>query len=274
VSTTQRVIAVNRLLAGLPGSDRRRFLAGCENVDLEFAEVLYQPGVPLGHVYFPTSSFISLIMPVDATASLEVGLVGDEGMFGSPLALGVETSPVRAVVQGGGVALRMSAAAFRRELAHSPALHRVIDRYVYVHLCQLAQTAACTRFHLVEARLARWLLMTQDRAHSDSFHVTQEFLALMLGVRRVGVTKAAGSLLRRKLIDYRRGNVTVMDRRGLKAASCGCYKADLESYDRILGSPSLGRIRPGRAGGERTKKTGPVARAHDTAAATAVSPAI
>ena len=272
MSTTQRVIAVNRLLAGLPGSDRRRFLAGCESVDLEFAEVLYRTGAPLGHVYFPTTSFISLIMPVDETASLEVGLVGNEGMFGSSLALGVEVSPVRAVVQGGGTALRMGAAPFRRELARSPALHRVIDRYLYVHLSQLAQTAACTRFHLVEARLARWLLMTQDRAHSDSFHVTQEFLALMLGVRRVGVTKAASSLLRRNLIHYSRGNVTVVDRRGLKGASCGCYKADCDSYDRILGSPGPNQGLPGRPGG-RTKRKGPVARALANADATAVSPA-
>ncbi len=182
---TQRVPTVNRLLAGLPGSDRRRILADCEHVDLGFAEVLYATGTPLTHVYFPTSSFISLIMPVDETASLEVGLVGNEGMFGSVLALGADESPVRAVVQGAGAALRMVAAQFRRELERNAALHRLIDRYLFVHVCQLAQTAACTRFHVVEAhRLARWLLMTQDRAHSESFHVTQEFLALMLGVRR------------------------------------------------------------------------------------------
>lgn len=227
--------AVNRLLEALPGSERRRILAGCETVELAFAEVLYTPREPLSHVYFPTRSFISLIMPVDATASLEVGLVGNEGMFGVPLALGIDVSPVRAVVQGAGSALRMDAARFCRELGRSQALQRQVDHYAFVRYSQLAQTAGCTRFHVVEARLARWLLMTQDRAHADTFHITQEFLALMLGVRRVGVTKAAGSLQKRSLIQYSRGNITVLDRRRLKAASCVCYKADREAYDRILG---------------------------------------
>jgi CRP-like cAMP-binding protein len=223
------------LLKALPSSDLRRMLAGFETVELAFADVLYTPGERLSQVYFPTTSFISLIMPVNSSASIEVGLVGNEGMFGIPLVLGVDVSPVRAVVQGAGSALRMDAPGFCRELGRSQALQREIDRYVFVHLTQLAQTAACTRFHVVEARLARWLLMTQDRAHADAFHVTQEFLALMLGVRRVGVTKAASALQKRNLIHYSRGDITVLDRRGLKAASCGCYRADRESYDRILG---------------------------------------
>jgi CRP-like cAMP-binding protein len=210
-------------------------LAGCETVHLAFAEVLYTPRDPIAHVYFPTGSFISLIMPVDASASLEVGLVGNEGMFGIPLALDVDVSPVRAVVQGEGPALRMRAVRFGRELARSEALRREIDRYVFVRMTQLAQTAACTRFHVVEARLARWLLMTQDRAHAATFHVTQEFLAFMLGVRRVGVTKAASSLQRSGLIGYRRGDITVLDRRGLRTAACGCYQADRDAYERMLG---------------------------------------
>ena len=232
--STQRAPAVNRLLEALPASDLRRMLAACETVDLAFADTLYRPSERLSHAYFPTRSFISLIMPVDDSASLEVGLVGNEGMFGIPLVLGVDVSPVRAVVQGAGSALRMDAASFTRELRRSEALQREIDRYVFVHMSQLAQTAACTRFHVVEARLARWMLMTQDRAHADTFHITQEFLAFMLGVRRVGVTRAASSLQKRGLIHYSRGDITVLDRRGLKAASCGCYKADRDSYDRIL----------------------------------------
>jgi CRP-like cAMP-binding protein len=235
VPTSPPVPTVNRLLQALPGNELRRVLASCETVELAFATVLYMPGERITHVYFPVGGFISLIMPVDASASLEVGLVGDEGMFGIPLALGVDVSPVRAVVQGAGTALRMEAASFCRELGRSHELHRMIDRYAFVQLSQLAQAAACTRFHLVEARLARWLLMTQDRAHATKFHITQEFLALMLGVRRVGVTKAASALQKRDLIHYSRGNITVLDRRGLKNAACGCYKADQDSYQRILG---------------------------------------
>ena len=232
--STQRAHELNRLLEALPSSDRRRMLAGSESVKLVFADVLYSPGERLSHVYFPTSSFISLIMPVDDVTSLEVGLVGNEGMFGIPLVLGIDVSPLRAVVQGEGLALRMDAAPFCHELGRSQALQREMNRYVFVHMSQLAQTAACTRFHVVEARLARWLLMTQDRARASTFHITQEFMALMLGVRRVGVTKAARSLQTRGLIHYSRGDITVLDRRGLKSASCGCYKADREAYARIL----------------------------------------
>jgi len=234
VPSLQRVPTVNRLLDGLPSGDLRRMLAGCEPVELRFGDVLYTPGERLSHVYFPTRSFISLIMPVDALTSLEVGLIGNEGMFGISLALGVDVSPVRAVVQGAGPALRMDGPLFCRELGRSPALQREIDRYIFVRMSQFAQTAGCTRFHVVESRLARWLLMTQDRAHSDRFQITHEYLAFMLGVRRVGITKAASSLQKRKLIHYTRGNITVLDRRGLKAASCGCYKADRDAYDRIL----------------------------------------
>ena len=232
---TNRGAAENRLLAALPEKNLVHLLADFESIDLIFADVVCLLGDRIRHVYFPTASFISLVAPVDDNAGLEVGMIGSEGMFGIGLLLGVDISPMHALVQGAGPALRMSAKQFRRALDDTPELQQGLKRYLYVLISQLAQTAACTRFHVLEARLARWLLMTRDRARSDEFYLTQDFLSHMLGVRRVGVTKAAGSLQKRKLIRYSRGVISVLDRSGLQAAACGCYLADKKTYDRILG---------------------------------------
>jgi CRP-like cAMP-binding protein len=235
VPPTKTAPVVNHLLAALPRKDRARFVAGCEPVELKFAQTLAEPGVRIRNVYFPTDSIIALITPMDGRASLETGLVGNEGMFGIPLLLGVNVSPVHALVKGAGPALRMKTAGFRRELGRSPALQRGLKRYAYVIMGQLAQAAVCTRFHVLEERLARWLLTMQDRAHSDAFHVTHESLASTLGVRRVGITKAASSLQDHKLITYSRGDVTILDRSGLEDASCGCYETDNATYTRTMG---------------------------------------
>jgi len=237
IAPMKRESVTNRLLDELPARDRERLLGGCEPVELEFGEILAEPGEILRDVYFPTGSFVSLVLKVNNEASLEVALVGNEGMLGAPLALGVNTKQVHAVVQGPGRAWRMSAARFRSELGSSRALLQVIHRYLFVRVSQLEQTAGCNRFHVVEERLARYLLMTADRSHSDRFRITHEFLAYMLGVRRVGVTRAATALRSRKLIRYARGDITILDRKRLIGAACGCYRADLATYDRILAPP-------------------------------------
>lgn len=225
--------SVNRVLQALSSRDNQRLLARCEQVQLTYGDVLCEPGKPIRHVYFPNNAIISLLTPVDGHESVEVGLVGREGMAGMGLFLGVGVSPVRMLVQGSGTATRMKAVSFGNEIRRNPALQRELSRYLYAFMAQVAQTAACNRYHLLVKRLARWLLMTHDRVQSNEFHLTQESLAHMLGVRRVGVSGAARVLREKQLISYNRGNITILDRKGLERASCRCYRDVNNIRDRM-----------------------------------------
>ncbi len=221
----------NSLLAALPDKEYQKLLPSLEPVSLTFGETIYDPGAQIRHVYFPTDSLISLLTLVEGHLALEVGLIGREGMLGVSLALGINVSPVRAIVQGTGTAQRIKASRFLLEFKRSAAMQREIFRYTHTLMAQVTQTAACNRFHVVEARLARWLLMTRDRVQSETFRLTQEFLAHMLGVRRVGVTKAASALQRQGLISYSRGNITILDGKRLEAAACPCYEIVKDMHD-------------------------------------------
>ena len=228
------VPAANQLLVELPEVERNAFMAACETVELSFGEVLLQPTETFTHVYFPIDSFISLIAVVGTDSRLEVAMAGREGMLGMPLVLNVEETQLIALVQGAGSALRMTAESFQRLLPDSPVLHQRLKRYIYVVMTQLATSAACNHFHRIEERLARWLLMTQDRAGTDQLNLTHEFLAMMLGVRRAGITLAAIALQAHGLIRYQRGTITVLDRPGLIEASCECYRDDCALYAKML----------------------------------------
>jgi len=217
----------------------RKLLPVLEAVKLAFGQVLYESQTRIRHVYFPNDCFVSMLTSVDGDRSAEVGLIGSEGMIGLPVALGIAVSPFRAVVQGGGTAMRMKIADFRREFSQSRALKRELFLFTHLLMIQIAQTAACNRFHRATQRMARWILMTSDRIKSNEFRITQEFLALMLGVRRVGVSLAASDLRARKLMAYRRGSFTILDHEGLVAAACGCYKKVKDVYSRGQGRKDL-----------------------------------
>ncbi len=234
----------NQLLAAVPREEHKRLLAVLEPVTLTFGEVLYEPGDPIRHVYFPVVGLVSLLTLVDQHLALEVGLVGNEGMVGIPLALGEDVSTIRALVQGEGSAMRMKSTTFLKELRRSPNLQRALNHYTNTLMAQVAQTAACNRFHVVEERLARWLLMTRDRVQANDFPMTQEFLSHMLGVRRVGITKAAGALQRHNLIRYSRGKISILDGKGLEAAACQCYRVVKDMQDHAQDSNSERKKRP------------------------------
>jgi CRP-like cAMP-binding protein len=222
----------NRVLAGISSKDYGS-LDQLEPVVLRFGQILYEAGGRIRHVYFPIDCLVSLLTAVDKRRTLEVGMVGNEGMTGMPFILGMGVSGVRALVQGGGRALRMPAAPFRIEFDRNEPLRQALFRYTYALMAQISQTAACNRFHEAEARLARWLLMTRERVGSDEFRLTHEFLAHMLGLRREGVTEAATALKRRGLIDYRRGKIQILDAKVLKASACSCYQVIRTVYERI-----------------------------------------
>jgi CRP-like cAMP-binding protein len=226
----KQVSVPNHLLRALPQRDYRKLLQVLEPVKLGLGEILYESQAEIRHVYFPIDCFVSMLTTVDAGRAVEVGLIGSEGMIGVPMALGVAVSPFRAVVQGGGTAMRLKTGDFRRSFSSSSALKREVFLFTHLLMIQIAQTAACNRFHVVTQRMARWMLMTRDRVDSNEFRITQEFLALMLGVRRVGVSTAMCRLREHKLIVYRRGTVTILDHEGLVAAACACYKTVKDTY--------------------------------------------
>jgi len=214
----------NQLLAALPKKEYQALRSQLEEIPLVFEQTIYKPQAAISDVYFPNSGIISLLAGLNERTTLEVGMVGNEGIVGLAIFMGVKESQNRAVVQGAGSAMKMKATAFRRECNNGGALPRLLQRYTHSMLTQITQSAVCNQFHAVEARLARWLLMTHDRMQADEFQLTQEFLSNMLAVRRECVNKAAGKMQKRKLISYSRGQLTVLDRKGLEATSCGCYE--------------------------------------------------
>jgi CRP-like cAMP-binding protein len=215
--------AANRLLAALPTGEYEHLLPKLQEITLTYGENIYERGDIIRHVYFPESGIISLLAAIEDSAALEVGIIGNEGMVGLPLFLGVKTSNNRAVVQGAGFAMRMKAKDFQAECKESDLLSRLLQRYTHSLLTQVSQSAVCYRFHPIEARLARWLLMTSDRMRADEFQLTQEFLSNMLGVRREAVNKAAVILQQHRLISYSRGNISIVNRAELEKTSCLCY---------------------------------------------------
>jgi CRP-like cAMP-binding protein len=231
VSFTKQPQSTNHLLAALPKKEYQRLQPHFKETALVFDETVYEPNVAISDVYFPTSGIISLLAGDKERSSLEVGLVGREGMVGLPVFMGVGHSLNRAVVQGSGIAWKMKAATFRTECSNGGSLPEVLRRYTHSMLTQVTQAAVCNQFHAVAGRLARWLLMTHDRMGKDEFQITQQFLSNMLGVRREGVSIAAGDLQRRKLIRYKRGVLKVLDRSGLETVSCPCYRIIKDEND-------------------------------------------
>ncbi len=222
----------NHLLAALPGKDFERLLPHLETVRLPFMEVLYESGDAIEHVYFPNEGLISLSVVMEDETPREVALIGNEGMLGTAVVLGMNATPIRALIQMPGHAMRMKAEALRDELKRGGTLQDLLQRYTHALFTQVSQSAACVSSHEVNKRLSRLLLLTHDGAERDEFEMKHEFMAMILGVTRSVVTRAAGSLQHEKMIHYTRGQVTILDRRGLEATACECYEAVKEEYER------------------------------------------
>jgi CRP-like cAMP-binding protein len=233
----------NRLLGLLPPSDYERLRPHLRRIALEYRQSLYRAHKPIGFVYFIETGVGSLVNTMANGEAAEVGTIGNEGMVGLPLVWGDDRAPTSVYVQVPGVGLRMKATLFTRELARSASMRTVMLRYGHAFFNQVAQSAACNHFHSIEQRCCRWMLMTHDRMQSDQFLLTQEFLAMMLGVQRTGVTAAAGGLQRAELISYKRGNVTILDRHGLERRSCECYRVSKKEFDRLLGGRAMSKVR-------------------------------
>jgi CRP-like cAMP-binding protein len=225
----------NRLLAALPRDEYERMLPLLGHVSFKLGEVVYESGGQMDYIYFPTDAIISLLYVMEDGASAEMGMAGKEGLVGVALFMGGNTMPNRAVVQSAGGAVRMKTDALREEFARGGTFQRLLLRYTQALLTQMSQTAVCNRLHEIEKQLCRWLLLSHDRLDSDELVMTQELIANMLGVRREGVTAAAGRLQERGLISYVRGRIKILDRRGLEASVCECYKVVKDEYDRLLG---------------------------------------
>ena len=224
----------NRLLGALPAAEWERWLPGLEPVEMALGQVLYESGVAMTHVYFPTTSIVSLLYVMENGASAEIAVVGNEGIVGVSLFMGGETTPSRAVVQSAGHGVRMRGHLLKNEFnGSSPVLHLLL-RYTQAVITQMAQTAVCNRHHSLDQQLCRWLLLSLDRLNGPELVMTQELIANMLGVRREGVTEAALSLQEAGLIRYRRGHITVLDRRALELRTCECYAVVRKEYDRLL----------------------------------------
>lgn len=234
MSAAKNLRVTNRLIDGLPAEERDKIFTRGEDVELAFGINVYERAQQIDFVYFPTTSLIAMVTKVNGHQPLEIGLIGNEGMLGVTGILGTWAAPLSTVVQNSGHALRISVDHFNQLIQECASFQRTLHRYLFMLITQFVQSAGCTHFHTIEPRLARWLLMTHDRTHADRFHLTHEFLADMLGVRRSGVTIAAGALQKKNLISYTRGQICIIDRNGLERAACECYAVLLKNYEQSM----------------------------------------